>query len=197
MLLSTTFWHTTYNTSLTSEMVFNRILDTMCQIIVYLKFLLCDAFAMHVHTYIYKYMYVQYNGNEVCDAWFGGGKMTKMLSMRKRARERCEKEKLGVGRGLIGRHHNCPTGQQELSWPPNLFRYCIFQCRRKHCRLFPHESIIFNRLLWIVALFNQQIVRKLFHPIGSLEKLYSIFAHIKIAFYFIYNESYNWRFYKK
>lgn len=44
---------------------------------------------------------------------------------------RKKKKKLGVGRGLIGRHHNCLTGQQELSWPPSLFRCCIFQCRRK------------------------------------------------------------------
>lgn len=121
--------------------------------------------------------------------------MTKMLSMRKRAREQCEKEKLGVGRGLIGRHHNCPTGQQELSWPPNLFRCCIFQCRHKHCRLFPHESIIFNLFselsLWLISKLFGNCFIELDHC-----KYYSIFTYIKIAFYFIYKESYNWRFYK-
>jgi len=41
------------------------------------------------------------------------------------------KEKLGVGRGLIGRHHNCPTGQQELSWPPNPLPVLYFLVQAK------------------------------------------------------------------
>jgi hypothetical protein len=65
--------------------------------------------------------------------------MTKMLSdaeeARTRARARARGEKSGVGRGLISRHRQLPyvrsDGEQELSWPPNLFRCRIFSVQAK------------------------------------------------------------------
>lgn len=55
------------------------------------------------------------------------------------------KEKSGVGRGLIGRHHNCPvrdrTDSRNFLSRPTSSGAIFFQCERKHTVLFPPTRI--------------------------------------------------------
>jgi len=70
-----------------------------------------------------------------------------------------QKEKLGVGCGLIGRHHNCPmrdrTDSRNFLNRPTSSGTIFFQYERKQCRLLPHESIMLELSPCSIALISQ------------------------------------------